>query len=281
MSMLKVLLWPLRNWQAKRKTGPDIPVPGSVSAEEYERSMPMLKVSAGGAEVIYCTPNSATKWRVQTLFTKEPDTIEWIAGFMPEDVLLDIGANVGMYTIWAAKTRGVRVYAFEPEAQNFALLNRNIACNALGDKVFAYCAALSDENRFSLLYLSALSVGGSCHTFGEDLDPDLRERKSVFAQGCVSTTLDDLVARAVVPVPHHIKIDVDGLEHKVLAGCRGTLQDSRVKSILVEINTNLAEHRRIVDELLGLGFSYSADQVEAARRKEGAFKGVGNYVFQR
>lgn len=279
--MLKVLLWPLRNWQARRKAGADIPAVGSVPAEDYERSMPMLKVSAGGVEVMYCTPNPVTRWRVQTLFTKEPDTIEWINGFMPEDVFIDIGANVGMYTIWAAKTRGVRVYAFEPEAQNFALLNRNIACNALGDKVFAYCAAVSDENRFSLLHLSALWVGGSSHFFGEDRDHNLRERKSVFAQGCVSASLDELVAGGVIPDPTHIKIDVDGLEHKVLAGCRSTLRAPTVKSILVEINTNLAEHRQIVGELTGLGFSYSADQVEAARRKEGAFKGVGNYVFKR
>jgi FkbM family methyltransferase len=270
----------MRNWQAKRTLATEMPS-SAKTAMGYDRSMPILKVSAGGPEVTYCTPNPVTRSRVQTLFTKEPDTIAWISGFMPEDVLLDIGANVGMYTIWAAKTRRVRVYAFEPEAQNFALLNRNIAANALGDRVIAYCAALSDENRFSLLYLSAFSVGESCHTFGDDLDHNLRKRRSAFAQGCVSTTLDELIAGGVVPLPTHIKIDVDGLEHKVLAGCRATLQDSRVKSILVEINTNLAEHRRIVNELSGLGFSYSADQVEAARRKEGAFKGVGNYVFHR
>lgn len=271
----------MRNWQVKRTLAAEIPPPPGITAPDYERSMPMLTVSAGEAEVTYCTPNSVTKWRVQTFFTKEPDTIAWINGFMPEDVLLDIGANVGMYTIWAAKVRRVRVYAFEPEAQNFALLNRNITANALGDRVIAYCAALSDENRFSLLHLSGLWVGGSCHTFGENLDPNLRERKPVFAQGCVSTTLDALVAGGVVPFPTHIKIDVDGIEHKVLAGCRGTLQDTRVKSILVEINTNLAEHRQIVDDLIGLGFSYSQDQVESALRKEGAFKGVGNYVFHR
>jgi FkbM family methyltransferase len=279
--MFKVFLYPLSNWRAKRNAALRTQVAPSVSAQNDEESMPIVKVRAGTTEVTYCTPNAVTKWRAQTLFMKEPDTIEWIKGFMPDDVLLDVGANVGLYTIWAAKTRKVRVYAFEPEAQNFALLNRNIAFNALGEKVFAYCAALSDEAGFSLLHLGTLSAGGSCHTFGQDLDHNLRERKSVFTQGCVSTTLDALVATGVMPVPTHIKIDVDGLEHKVLAGCLGTLQDRAVKSILVEINANLAEHRHIVDDLSALGFSYSADQVEAARRKEGAFEGVGNYVFRR
>jgi FkbM family methyltransferase len=45
--------------------------------------------------------------------------------------MIYVGANVGMYTIWAAATRNARVYAFEPEAQNYATLNRNIALNNL------------------------------------------------------------------------------------------------------------------------------------------------------
>ena len=216
-----------------------------------------------------------------TLFTKEPDTIEWIRGFDANDILVDIGANVGMYTIWAAKTRGVRVFAFEPESQNFALLYRNIVLNRLFGLVTAYCAALSDEEGFSLLYLSDFQLGASCHTFGESLDHNLADRRTGITQGCVSTTLDNLVARGAVPVPHHIKIDVDGLEHKVLAGCRDTLRNSQVKSLLVEINTNLAQHRRLAEELADMGFSHSADQVERALRTEGAFRGVGNYVFQR
>jgi hypothetical protein len=91
--------------------------------------------------VVYLTPNTRALWRVETLFSKEPDTIEWIASFAPDEVLADIGANVGMYTIWAAKTRGTRVFAFEPEAQNYALLNCNIHANGLDQAVRAYCSA--------------------------------------------------------------------------------------------------------------------------------------------
>jgi FkbM family methyltransferase len=278
--MLKLLLWPLRKRRIDSEAGA---ASSSVSAPErdYEESLPVRKIGVGTAQAIFCSPNPATAWRVQTLFTKEPDTIEWIGSFAPEDVLVDIGANVGMYTIWAAKTRGVRVFAFEPEAQNYALLNRNIVINKLGDKVIAYCAALSDESRFSLLHLSTLSSGGSSHTFGEDLDHNLHRRKSVFAQGCISTTLDALVTEGIIPTPTHIKVDVDGLEHKVFAGCRATLRNPLVKSVLVEINSALEEHRKIVIDLARLGFAYSEAQVAAARRNEGPFTGVGNYVFRR
>ena len=125
------------------------------------------------------------------------------------------------------------------------------------------------------------SVGESCHTFGAAVDHHLRERPSQHVQGCFSTTLDQLVQRRVLPVPTHIKIDVDGLEHKVLDGGRNTLADRRVKSVLVEINTNLSEHQRVIEDMLALGFSYSADQVYSAMRREGPFKGMGNHVFRR
>ncbi|MBM3358612.1 MAG: FkbM family methyltransferase [Betaproteobacteria bacterium] len=279
MSIFRLLLWPLRGRRAAAEAGPLPPAdPASQVEDTIER---IVTVRDGATEVAYCTPNRFSRWRVDTLFDKEPDTIEWIRSFAPEDVLVDIGANVGMYSVWAARTRGARVYAFEPEAQNFALLNKNILVNGLGGKVTAYCVALSDSADFSLLYVSGFTQGGSGHTFGADLDHHLRPRVSPFAQGCVSTTLDALVASGALPVPTHIKIDVDGLEHRVLAGCSSTLRDPRVKSVLVEINSGLEEHRRIVGDLTALGFAFSEEQVRGARRTAGPATGVGNYVFRR
>jgi len=282
MSLWRILLWPLR-----KNVKNAVPKPATVkdhsgfSLEKYEQLNPVEVIEYQGEKVIYCTPNRGTAWRVHSLFTKEPDTIRWIASFEPEDVLIDIGANVGMYTIWAAKTRGMRVYAFEPESQNYALLNKNIHMNSLSSQVMAYCVALSDESEFSELYLSGFQVGGSCHTFGEEVDFKLEKRNSSFAQGCFSTTLDQLVEGGVVPHPTHIKIDVDGLEHKVIKGCANVLRDPKLRSVLVEINGNLPEHQQVVNEFLQLGFSYESEQVALALRQEGAFKGVGNYVFTR
>ena len=278
MNVFRVLLWPLRNL---KRTASSPPAQPEISLEQYEQLVPHEVVADGATEVAYATPNMVTKWRVDSLFTKEPDTIEWIRGFQPGEVFVDIGANVGMYTIWAAKTRGVRTFAFEPESQNYALLCRNIVMNDLSEIVVAYCLALSDTASYSLLHLSGFQIGSSCHSFGEKIDHNLQRRETKLAQGCISTTLDTLVAAGVVPVPDHIKIDVDGLEHKVLEGCRGVLADPRLKSVLVEINTNLEQHRKIIDDMSMLGFHYSEQQVALAQRTEGAFKGVGNYVFHR
>jgi FkbM family methyltransferase len=212
---------------------------------------------------------------------KEPGTISWIEEFAPGEVMIDIGANVGLYALCAARFRQTRVYGFEPESQNYALLNCNIYDNGLQSQVTAYCCALSDETRFDLLYLSQFMPGGSCHNFGESIGPDQRPMAAAFRQGCFSTTIDELVGQGVVPVPQHIKIDVDGIEHKVIRGASKTLQDPRLRSVLVEINTNLDAHWDVIDTMLDCGFAYSEEETERAQRKEGAFKNVGNYVFRR
>src|SRR5882672_3808011 len=180
-----------------------------LTLEEYEKLNPRCEIMHNGIRVVYATPSSATKWRVDTLFEKEPITVNWIAEFAAGEVLVDIGANVGMYTVWAAKTRGTRVFAFEPEAQNYALLNRNIVLNDLGTQVKAYCLGLSDQAGFSELHLSGLDVGGSCHSLGERIDFKHEPMTPAFSQGCVSARLDDLVAAGVMPVPDYIKLDVD------------------------------------------------------------------------
>ncbi|MGH8680579.1 MAG: FkbM family methyltransferase [Burkholderiales bacterium] len=249
--------------------------------EEYERLAPHRTLEFRGTKMIFDTPNRLTLGRAATLFSKEPDTIDWILGFTADDTLLDVGANVGMYTIFAACTRGVSVFAFEPESQNYAVLNRNIHLNGIDNRVWAYCVALSDKASVDRLYLSGFLPGESCHSFGQSLDHHNRPAKSSFVQGCVSSTIDELVSGGAIPVPTHIKIDVDGLEHKIIAGARSTLRDARVRSVLVEINTNLDEHWAIVDAFLDWGFDYSREQVERAVRVEGPSKGVGNYVFRR
>ena len=248
---------------------------------DYEQLNPRCELQHEGIPIVYATPNQHTRWRVDTLFTKEPDTLAWIASFSPADVLVDVGANVGMYTIWAAKTRGVKVFGFEPEAQNYALLNRNIMLNGLEERVKAYCLALSDVAGLSELHLSEAIIGGSCHSLGERVDFKHQPMRPAFSQGCVAARLDDLVAGGSVAQPNHLKIDVDGFEPKVVHGAEQVLRDRRLRSLLVEINHNLTDHRELVVELESLGFRYDPAQVARAERKGGPFEGCAEYVFLR
>lgn len=253
----------------------------NLTIEDYAKLDPHFVVVIDGHEIAFSTPNKLTLWRAQTILEKEPVTIEWIGRFSKSDVLVDVGANVGMYAIIAAATHGMQVFAFEPEAQNFALLMKNILRNRLSERVTAWPVALSDEQRFGHLFVSSAIAGDSCHSFGEAVDYKLEKRHFPITQGAFSTSLDDLVASGTMPVPTHIKIDVDGFEHKVVHGARRTLSDQSVRSLLIEINPAVAEHIELIKELGALGFDFDPKQVAASRRTAGPFEGLAEYVFRR
>ena len=92
--------------------------------------------------------------------------------------------------------------------------------------------------------------------------------------------LDALITDGLIPVPHHIKIDVDGFEPKVIAGTGNVLKNQTLRSLLIEVNTNLSEHREMVHALTDFGFKYDPEQVNRAMRKD-RFKGVAEHVFRR
>jgi len=253
----------------------------NLTLEDYEKLSPRCEITHDGKKMIFATPSTTTRWRVESIYKKEPWTLEWLASFQPVEIMVDCGANVGMYTIWAAVTRGVQVFAFEPESQNFAILNRNIHLNNLQSSVKGYCIGLSDTSGLFDLHMADMRIGGSCHSVGEPLDFEHKPMQTMFVQGCSASTLDALVTSKALPIPNHIKIDVDGFEPKVIAGSLKTLSMPEVKSLLIETNQNLIDHREMVLELNELGFKFDASQVLRAERKDGIFKGVAEYVFRR
>lgn len=252
-----------------------------LTIEDYERLDPHADVAIGDTNFSFSTPTRTALWRVNTILDKEPVTIEWIKGFSSGEVFVDIGANIGMYSLLAAKISDVRVFAFEPEAQNFAVLTKNILRNELSDKIIGWPVAISDEQRFGSLYLSALKAAESCHTFGEPVNHNLEPQAFPYVQGAVSTTLDALVDGGAVPVPRHVKIDVDGIEHRVISGATETLKNRRVSSLLVEVNPFLEQHQEMVQRLKEYGFKFDPRQVESAKRTEGKFSGLAEYLFRR
>lgn len=237
----------------------------------YETIVP----NAQAEGLTFLLPNTHCAWRVQTLLTKEPDTIAWIRNMKPGETLFDVGANMGQYAMLAAK-QGVKVHAFEPEAQNFALLVRNIAHNNLSQNCVAWPVALANHPSMEILHLSSITAGGSCHSYGESTDYHGKPKEFPFQQGSIATTMDHFAAKFGNPT--HIKIDVDGFEHLVCAG--GDVCLKHAKSVLIEINTAYPAHMELVSQMCnGYGFQYDAAQALESRRKEGPFTGVGNIIF--
>lgn len=242
-----------------------------MNLEEYQALQPNLKFEG----ITFLTPNKQCAWRVETLETKEPDTMAWLRAMKPDEVLFDVGSNMGQYSMIAAK-RGLHVHAFEPESQNFALLCRNIAINELKN-VTPWPLALMDEPSIDIFHSQTMAAGGSCNSYGESLNFHMQPKQYQFHQGCMAYTMDDFSDKYGLPT--HIKIDVDGFEHKVLAGAGACL--TVTKSVLVELNRALPEHQAIFGIMEDHGLFPDMPTAEIAMRKEGAFKNIGNVIFYR
>lgn len=246
-----------------------------MNIEEYQRIQPNTAVDG----MFFYLPNTNCEWRVQTMYTKEPDTVAWIRGMQADETFYDIGANIGLYTMLALK-QGMKVFAFEPESQNFAVLIRNLAMNKITKEhgvAFPFC--ITDGQLIDTLRLSTLTAGGSCHSFASDLNFKMEEKKWAFEQGTVGFSLDALVFECGLPQPNHIKIDVDGFEDKVLKGASRVL--TATQSLLVEMDSNNELHMVWKNALEDIGFTTDSAQIDAARRAEGPFTGIGNVIFKR
>ena len=257
----------------RRRSAPKTP-------REYLRKVGRIReVTKDGRSYAFVCPNRTVAWRARTFLTKEPETLEWIDTFHDGDVLFDVGANIGLYSIYAAK-RSIRVVAFEPESQNYALVNQNIFLNGLGDRIQCLAVALSDRNSVDYIYLSRFRTGESLHAFGDPLDWQQQPFTPSFQQGSIAFSLDGFMEFQPEPFPTHIKIDVDGIEAKVIRGAARTLRDPRLKSLLVEMDGASAEDRAAVDAIEQAGFTL-LHRKRSPLFNVAKFPELYNYVFQR
>lgn len=139
--------------------------------------------------------------------------------------VVDVGANIGYYTLLAAKLVGPsgKVYAFEPEPKNFSILSKNISINNFRNVVVLPKAA-SDKNDKAFLYLSETNnEGHRIYNLGEG-------RKKIEIE---SVSLDDFFVGQEEKIDF-IKIDVEGAEMAVLEGMRHILKCNRNIKIIIE-----------------------------------------------
>ncbi|MDA0711417.1 MAG: FkbM family methyltransferase [bacterium] len=204
-------------------------------------------------------------WRAGHYDNKEPDTLDWIDTHLHEgDTLYDIGANIGQYSLYAAKclNGNAHILTFEPEALNFAKLNRNIVLNGLGQTMTAYPLALSDKTAIDHFYSKAFKTGAALHALGRPITQGEKAFDPQNRQGIMAVSLDDLTGKFGLPFPTHIKVDVDGIEDRIVTGAHNTLRDPRLKSFLIEVYMHGNMAGNIVAAFEDAGFTLSnRDQI--------------------
>lgn len=231
-------------------------------------------------------------YRLKTFFIKEPETLIWLQRLNKKDVLWDIGANIGLYSIYSSAIMGNKTLSFEPSLRNALCLQESIDANHLNDLVTAYPIAIGVEHIYDVLLNPRTDPGhtGSEIKTSEHSDNNTKN-KDCFESGCVVDSIDNLVEKGLTP-PTHLKIDVDGLEPDVIKGAAKTLP--KVKSILIELTTvlenkgrafatpNVVEsHIRIKEHLKEKGFELDETLSNYSKQKQyhADWIGVCNYIY--
>ncbi|MDQ3969456.1 MAG: FkbM family methyltransferase [Thermoproteota archaeon] len=196
----------------------------------------------------YCRINNREDLVFMT--NHEEDIIEH---FTPKegDIVVDIGAHIGHYTIIASKRVGIngKVVAIEANPDNFKLLNCNIKLNQLANVIPLNYAVFSKETKIKLY----LPSGESGFTKYNTIMPNWINTQEKFVE-VNANTLDYLLQLNKIRQEevNWIKIDVEGAEFEVLKGATNVLSKSKDIAILMELHGPPDVYRPKVEEFVNL-----------------------------
>ena len=220
------------------------------------------EVNFAGQILSFNVPNQRCYSRVSRIFSKEPGTIDWLESLDPStDTMWDVGANLGLYTTLAA-SRGVRVIAFEPSLLNIMVLALNVQKNRVQGLVSVVPVATSNDPQ---LYYHSGTPGRNDshgHSYGHAILPRAIDTEATGVDTTIQSlpgamlTLDQCAELFKLPLPTHLKMDIDGGEFKALSGARGILKS--VKSLLLELSDECSLEVR--DLLVEEGFEMQNDE---------------------
>jgi len=207
------------------------------------------------------------EYRWRTALDKEPETISWLKSFDPHDVFFDVGANVGIYSLYAASLfPEMEIVAFEPMPANFKALCENSHDNGF----YIYCQRHAVGNFTGYVHLH-IPENESGKSGAQMCDKD---KKGALVN---AVKIDDLK----VTKPANFKIDIDGQELEVVKGMQKTLP--HIKSILIEVHPT--SKGPIVDILTAAGFTTDNrfNTMSPHSRERRAVEGIPdeNIVFAR
>ena len=188
----------------------------------------------------------------------EPFEIEIVRQVVKKgDTAIDIGAMIGCYTLVFAKLVGEtgRVFAFEPEIENYEILKKNININGYKNTKLAYMA-VSDTDGYATLYVNDGNLG--MHSLGK---PTYWKPKGVISVKTVR--LDTCLSKSCRV--DFIKMDIQGAEGLALKGMERTLRDNKDVKMIIEYSQQELEGLGKPTECLKLLIKYGFNIFEIDR----------------
>lgn len=208
--------------------------------------------------ITFSAPTPTVVKRNRSRFKSEKQELaDFINEIKEGDVVYDVGANTGLYTLFAAKAcPDGEVIAFEPYPPNLDLLKQDVARNQL-QNVEIVDVALSDSvGNIEFSQPSEDDVGYGSSSIEAD--------ESEATIEVPTTTGDQLIADGEIPAPNVIKIDVEGSEPLVLEGLEKALSAPSCRTVYCEVHLPGVDKRPSVED-----FGSSAEDIENRLREFG------------
>ena len=191
-------------------------------------------------------------WRAKTFYSKEPETLKWLEYFAVTnynyEILIDVGANIGIYTLYWLHFPNTRAIAIEPFDVNNRLLSKNIHMNNFTTRVDIISKPLSSQNTLGWSTINDIRPGGSDYKIS--FNHKLNQNNSVKVE---TLTLDTILSGK--KEKFILKIDTDGTDFDILKGAGLALEGGKIVSILIESNE---EDQEFIESYLKR-FGYTAD----------------------
>lgn len=203
-----------------------------------------------GIELRFQTHSQRQLWQAVGHEHIEPELLDFIDAMPAGSVYYDIGASNGIFACYAA-VKGLNVFAFEPEAQNYALLDRNNFLN--NGAINCFNLAISDKQELGKLYSAKFEAAGHMKILDQPRYVGGGEFEPEYVSTVLKYPLAIWIADFNAPQPAYVKIDVDGAEFDVLRGAEATLRNA--KAIFIELCEASPETPSIVQFIGDLGFT--------------------------
>lgn len=203
----------------------------------------------------YCRNNNDD---FQVMIFHEDDLIDQYFTPKEDNIVIDVGAHIGPYTLKASKHVGLngKVVAIEADPANFDILNLNIQLNKLINVVALNYAAYSKEDKIKLFLLSRGEEYSYTKYNTVMTDRAHNEKKFVEVK---ANTLDYLLQANGIKHEqvNWIKIDVEGAEYDVLKGAKNILSKSKNISLLIEIHNLSTDNTTLYEPIKEFLNSYN------------------------
>ena len=221
----------------------------------------LLKLNLNGVEALFSAQTPVELRCVEGTWFTEREMLGAVQEHLNAgDTFLDVGSNLGIFTIFAAKTVGAQgiVIACEPETNAHDRLQKNIEINQLNN-VKPLKLALSDRRSMKKLSLGdAWGVPQSAHL--SDADGPYEDVHTA--------DYDSLVTNESMPIPRVVKMDIEGHEYVALQGMRETLSSPLCVALFCEVHPSALPEGISTEDVSALIKSFGFESISTKKRSD-------------